>query len=42
MKKIGLIGGELPLILTEESYCGIKAFNTTKIHVDKIVETCLK
>ncbi len=32
---------EFPLILKEQEYCGIPVLNTTQIHVNKIVETCL-
>lgn len=32
---------EFPLILKESSYAGIPMLNTTKIHVDAIVEYCL-
>ena len=33
---------EFPLILNEPEYCGIPVLNTTQIHVNKIVEACLK
>ncbi len=32
---------EFPLILKETKYCGIPVLNTTKIHVNEIVEKCL-
>ncbi|HLN22251.1 MAG TPA: amino acid racemase [Bacteroidales bacterium] len=32
---------ELPLILKEPEYAGVPSLNTTKIHVDAIVEYCL-
>jgi aspartate racemase len=32
---------EFPLILKESSYAGIPMLNTTKIHVDAIVDYCL-
>lgn len=32
---------EFPLILKETNYCGIPVLNTTKIHVNEIVEKCL-
>ena len=36
-----LAGTELPLILRRESYSGLPFFDTTKIHVDAIVERLL-
>ncbi len=33
---------ELPIILKEDSYSGIPVLNTTKIHVNEIVNYCLK
>lgn len=36
-----LAGTELPLILTEQSYKGIPFLDTTKLHVQRIVETIL-
>jgi aspartate racemase len=33
-----LAGTELSLILTEESYKGIRFFDTTKIHVQRAIE----
>lgn len=32
---------EFPLILKKTNYCGIPVLNTTKIHVNEIVEKCL-
>ncbi|NBT69481.1 MAG: amino acid racemase [Betaproteobacteria bacterium] len=37
-----LAGTELPLILTEPSHKGIPFLDTTKLHVQRIVETILK
>lgn len=33
---------EFPLILTEDEYAGIPMLNTTRIHVDAIVDYCLR
>lgn len=33
---------ELPIMFTEDAYCGIPFLNTTRIHVKAIVEECLK
>jgi len=40
----GLIlgGTELPLILRDESYKGIPLLDTTKIHVEKLIEELVK
>ncbi|MEL6355753.1 MAG: hypothetical protein AAFQ37_02355 [Bacteroidota bacterium] len=38
MKRIGIIGGtELPLILNQEDFVGVKVFDTTQIHVQAIL-----
>ena len=39
---VALAGTELPLILTEPSHKGIPFLDTTKLHVQRIVETILK